>query len=200
MKLTTYSLSSLLLLSSLLFITACQREEIPQFTLELTQEDGTRENYILGTGNMLLVYDGDMRMVVKTTGVDSDEELGLEVTTYSLSRDTVNNAYTITKTGNTTQRITLTKSALLDPAGTVQVNLQSVTRIQATQNPKGKCKGNCCEAKCFSLWCCADTEECKDVPCDCKPPSGCLVTHTVIQPANYFDLYASGKDALVVKH
>ena len=179
---------------------SCHRDEIPQYTLELTQGDGTRESYTFFAGGMLLVRDGDKHLVIKTTDGNSKEEIGLDVTSYTMAEDTTKRELTIQKSGTNNQRISLTKSALLDPAGTVQINLQSVTmQKQATQNPKGKCKGNCCEAKCFSLWCCVDPDECKNVPCDCKPPSGCPGPPSGTVTAFVMELFRSGKDMMVFK-
>jgi hypothetical protein len=200
MKLSSFSLSIITLLFFLVLCTACHQSEVQQYTVELTQGDGTRESYNLVEGGLLLVYDGEMNHIVKIDSVVTSDDLGLNVTSYSVAHDSIKGEYTIQKTGATKQRISLTKSALLDPGGTVQVNLQSISTVKATQNPKGKCMGNCCEAKCFSLWCCADPDECKDVPCDCKPPSGCLVTHTVIQPSHFFEVHHSGKDMMVFKN
>jgi hypothetical protein len=191
--------SALAIVFYLLLCTACHQNEVQQFTVELTQGDGTRESYNMAAGGLLLVYDGEMHHVVNMDSVVANDELGLDVTSYSVAHDTIKGEYTVQRTGATRQKISLTKSALLDPGGTVQVNLQSVSTVKATQNPKGKCRGNCCEAKCFSLWCCVDPDECKDVPCDCKPPSGCLVTHTVISASQFFELHHSGKDMMVVK-
>ena len=176
---------------------AC-RTTVQHFTVELTQGDGTRENYTMIPGGLLVVHDDDMHVVAKAVP-GNENELALEVTRYNVTLDSARREYTIQKAGISNQRISLTKSALLDPTGNVQVNLQSMQK-QATQNPKGACKGICCEAKCFSVYCCADPDECKNVPCDCKPPAGCLVTHTALQATHFFELYRSGKELVVVKN
>lgn len=197
MKPQSISIPLYILVSCMVFCMSCHHVQVQQFTVELTQGDGTRESYAMTVGSLLLVNDSDMHVVAKT--INGDEgELELEVTRYTVTQDTVKGEYTIQKSGVSNQKISLTKSALLDPTGNVQVNLQSVAK--ANNNPKGACKGICCEAKCFSTYCCADPDECKNVPCDCKPPAGCLVTHTALQATHFFEMYRSGKEMMVVKH
>jgi hypothetical protein len=179
--------------------TACHHTLVQQFAVELTKGDGTRERYVMAPGSMLLVHDGDMHVVAKAIKRDKDA-LELEVTRYTTTQDTVKGEFTIQKSGLSNQRISLTKSALLDETGNVQVNLQSMVNVDTGKGPKGACQGKCCEAKCFSTYCCADPDECKDVACDCKPPAGCLVTHTALQATHYFEMYRSGKDLMVVKN
>ena len=201
MKSPTFSIAAATLASCLLLFTACHRDETPQYTIEFTQGDGTRESYTITTGNTLLVHDGDRQIVVKTVSSDNKDELGLDVTSYSIVQDTLKGEHTIQKSGSSSQRISLTKSTLLDPASTVQINLQSIVMAKAaTTNPKGACKGICCEAKCFSLWCCADPDECKNVPCDCKPPGACPGAPSGTVTAHVLELFKSGKDLMVFKN
>jgi hypothetical protein len=185
------------LASALTFSAACHREQETQFVIELTQGNGTRENHTLTVGSLMLVHDGEMHVIAKLLS-GSDDGIELEVTNYSVTEDTTRREYTVQKTGVNIQQISTTNSALLDPSGNVQINLQSMQK--ANKDPKGACKGICCEAKCFSVWCCADPDECKNVPCDCKAPPGCLTTHTAIWASQFFELERSGKEVMVFKN
>ena len=198
MKPQSLSKTLSILIGCMVLCMSCHRVLVPQFAVELTQRDGTRDSYDMTVGSLLLVNDGEMHVVAKAIAGDEDE-LELEVTRYTITPDTVKGEYTIQKSGARNQRISLTKSALLDPTGNVQVNLQSMAKVDTGKGPKGACLGNCCEAKCFSTFCCADPYECKDVPCDCKPPAGCVVTHTALLAKHFFELYRSGKEMMVVK-
>jgi len=191
------SFLSILLFCTLPFM-ACHHEHMQQFTVDLQQSDGTKESYAMFAGSMLLVNDGDMHVVAKVVGGNKDE-LELQVTRYTVARDTINRAYTIQKVRTSTTKISLANNAMLDPMGGVQVNLQSVAMIDTGNRPVGACQGNCCEAKCFSTFCCSDPDECKNTPCDCKPPSNCPGQPTGPQASHFFELFMSGKDMMVFK-
>jgi len=199
MKTPIFSTVSSLLLFFILLFMACRSEQVQQFNVDLKFGDGTKESYAMFPGSMLLVHDGDMHVVVKAVSGNKDE-LELQVTRYTIALDSVKRERTIQKAGVNTKKISTTKNALLDPAGTVQVNLQSVAMIDTGRRPKGACGGNCCEAKCFSTFCCTDPDECKSVPCDCKPPSNCPGQPSPDQTAHFFELFLSGKDVMVFKN
>lgn len=186
------------ILSCMLLLIACRHEQIQQFTVDFHYGDGSKESYAMFAGSTLLVHEGDMHVIAKVLS-GSKDELELEVTRYTVTHDTIKEEHTIQKAGTNTQKISMTKQAMLDTAGGVQVQPQSMAMIDTGQGPKGACKGNCCEAKCHSIFCCADPDECKNVPCDCKSPPNCNVTHTALQATHFFEIFRSGKDLMVVK-
>jgi len=148
---------------------------------------------------MVLVNEGNTHVIAKAIS-GNDKELELQVTRFTVTQDTIKRAHTIQKAGATTNKISMAKSALLDPSGTVQVKLESVAMIDTGRRPRGACQGNCCEAKCFSTFCCSDPDECKNVPCDCKPPSNCPGQPNPDQTAHFFELFLSGKDVMVFQN
>jgi hypothetical protein len=150
-------------------------------------------------GSMLLVNEGDMHVVAKLVS-GKGNEMELQVTRYTITHDTIKGAHTIQKADGSTAKFAKAKSALLDPTGTVQVKLESMAMIDTGRGPKGACKGNCCEAKCFSTFCCSDPDECKNVPCDCKPPSNCPGQPNPDQTAYFFELFQSGKDMIIFQN
>jgi hypothetical protein len=189
---------SFLLFYTILFM-SCGHKHVQQFTVDLQYSDGSKESYAMYAGSMLLVNHGDMHVVAKVIS-GNDKELELQVTRYAVTLDSVKKAHTIQKAGTNTNKISLAKSDLLDPAGTVQVTLNSVAFIDTGRRPKGACQGNCCEAKCFSTFCCTDPDECKNAPCDCKPPSNCPVPPTNPQASHFFELFLSGKELMVFQN
>jgi hypothetical protein len=198
MKTPIFSTIFCVVLFSTLLFTACRHEQVPQFNVVLQNGDGSKESYAMFAGNMLLVNEGDMHVVAKVIGGNKDE-LELQVSRYSITHDSIKGAHTIQKAGTSTQKIAMAKNGLLDPTGTVQVKLESIAMIDTGRGPRGACQGNCCEAKCFSTFCCSDPDECKNVPCDCKPPSNCPGQPNPDQTAHFFELFQSGKDLMVFK-
>ena len=187
-----------LLLCVFLFLACGKKEQVRQFTVELSFRDGSKESYPMLPGSVIYVHDGPMQLMAQA-GQGTQDELEMQVTTYTVATDTVKKESTVRKEGSSAKKLSVSKHELLDPAGTVQVTLSSVAMVNTGNNPKGACKGNCCEAKCFSTWCCSDPDECKNVPCDCKPPSNCPGQPTPDQTALFFEIFRSGKDVMVFK-
>lgn len=188
------------ILFCLTLLTSCRHEQVQEFTVDLTYSDGSTDSYKMYAGSLLLVNEGDMHVVAKVVSGD-EKEMKLEVMRYTISQDSNKAEHTIRRTGANTYRMLLAKNELLDPAGTVQVKLQSMAMINTGTGPVGACKGNCCEAKCFSTFCCSDPDECRNVPCDCKPPSNCPQPPTGGQTAaQFFELFQSGKETMVFKN
>ena len=182
-----------------LMFMACRPEQVQQFNVDLQYSDGTKESYAMFPGSIILVHQGDMNAVVKAIS-GNDKELELQVTRYTVTLDSIKRERTIQKAGAKNEKLSVAKKTSLDPTGNVQVNLQSVAMMDTGRRPKGACGGNCCEAKCFSTFCCTDPDECKSVPCDCKPPSNCPGQPTPDQTAHFFELFLSGKDVMVFKN
>ena len=190
-------LVSLLVCVGLLF--ACgEKKQVQQFNVVLSFRDGTKEAYPMLAGSVIYVHDGPLQLIAQAVK-GTENELELEVTSYTVATDTVKKESTVRKESAMTKKLSVSKNELLDQAGTVQVTLNSVNLVNTGNNPKGACKGNCCEAKCFSTWCCSDPNECKDVPCDCKPPSNCPGQPLPDQTALFFEIFKSGKDVMVFK-
>jgi len=182
-----------------MMLMACGHKQAPQFNVVLQYGDGNKDNYAMVPGSMVLVNEGNTHVIAKAIS-GNDKELELQVTRFTVTQDTIKRAHTIQKAGATTNKISMAKSALLDPSGTVQVKLESVAMIDTGRRPRGACQGNCCEAKCFSTFCCSDPDECKNVPCDCKPPSNCPGQPNPDQTAHFFELFLSGKDLMVFQN
>jgi len=190
------------ILSALLFCMlwmACGHKHVQQFNVVLQYSDGSKDNYAMMAGSMLAVNEGNLHVVAKAVS-GNDNEMELQVTSYTVTVDSVKKAHTIQKAGTSNNKLSKAKSALLDPTGTVQVNLESVSLIDTGRQPKGACQGNCCEAKCFSTFCCIDPDDCKNVPCDCKPPSNCPGQPNPDQTAHLWQLFLSGKDLMVFQN
>ena len=195
MKTPLFSSVVRILLFCPVLLIACRHEQVKQFSVDLHYGDGTKESYTMVEGSMLQINEGDLHVIAKVKSGTKDE-LELEVTRFTVTHDTIKKAHTVQKTGTNTNKLAMTKSALLDPAGGVQVQPQSMALVNTGNQPKGACKGICCEAKCYSTWCCSDPDECKNVPCDCKPPSNCGPQPDVVA-AQFFELFNSGKDVMV---
>ena len=199
MKALSFSFVLSVMVLGMTLLTSCHHDQVQQFNVDLLQGDGTKESYAMYAGSMLLVNDGDMHVVAKVTN-GSKDELELQVTRYTVTRDTSKREYMIQKAGSSSNKIAMKKITLLDPNGRVQVNLQSVAMIDTGRHPVGACQGNCCEAKCFSTFCCSDPDECKNAPCDCKPPANCPGQPSGGQQAShFFELFLSGKDMMAFK-
>ncbi|HZV68606.1 MAG TPA: hypothetical protein VFG10_03650 [Saprospiraceae bacterium] len=198
MKTQFFSTVLSVMLCCMVFLMACRHEKAQQFNVDLQYSDGSKESYAMYEGSTLLVNDGDMHVVAKVKS-GNENELELEVTRYTITHDSIKREHTIQKAGANTNKISKAKNTALDPTGTVQVNLQSMAMIDTGRQPKGACKGICCEATCFSVWCCYDVEECKNAPCDCKSPSNCPGQPSGGQTAALFELFKSGKDMMVFK-
>ena len=199
MKAHSFSFTLPITIMGILFILACGQKKVQQFTIELTQSDGSKETYTMGAGSMLQVNDGDMHVVAKVITGNKDE-LDLQVNRYTLTQDTMKKELTVQQSGTATNKIAMAKSSLLDPNGRVQVKLVSMAMIDTGNGPVGACKGNCCEATCFSTFCCVDPDECKNAPCDCKAPSGCPGQPSPTQTAHLFELFMSGKNMMAFKN
>ena len=197
MKAHSFSFVLSVMLFCMTLFTSCHHDQLPQFNVDVIQGDGTKESHAMFAGSMLLVNDGDMHFVAKVAN-GSKDGLELQVTRYTVSRDTSKREYVIQKAGSSTSRISMKNNTLLDPNG-LQISLQSVAMIDTGRHPVGACQGNCCEAKCFSTFCCSDPDECKNAPCDCKPPSNCPGQPTPPQAVHFFELFMSGKDMMAFK-
>jgi hypothetical protein len=182
----------------LVILAACRHEQAPQFSIDLQYSDGTKESHTMLTGSMLYINDGNLQAVLQAVS-GTDKDLELKISRYTVSSDSLSGEHTLQLAGTQTQKIATTENAMLDSTTSVQVSLQSVAMIDIDRGPLGPCQAKCCEATCFSTFCCVDPLECKDVPCDCKPtgpcpgqPSGPLASH-------FFELFRSGKDVMVFK-
>ncbi len=186
-----------MLFTTVLFM-ACHHEQVQQFTIDLQYGDGTKESYAMVAGSMLLVNEGDLHVVAKIIS-GSKNDMEMQVARYNMTHDSIKGMHTIQKVSANTNRFAMAKNSLLDPTGTVQVILQSMAMIDTGRRPKGACQGNCCEAKCFSTFCCSDPDECNNVPCNCQPPSNCPGQPTGGQTSHFFQLFMSGKNMVAFK-
>jgi hypothetical protein len=149
-------------------------------------------------GSMFYVHDGDKHVIAKTTS-GNENELNLDVTHYAIKRDSLQREYTIQKQGSENHKIEKGTRALLVPGGYVHATFQSMAMIDTGNQPVGACKGVCCEATCFSVFCCGDSHECKNTPCDCKGPANCPSPQPNPQASHFFELFKSGKNEMVFK-
>lgn len=198
MKTQLFSTGLIIMLFGMILFMACRHEQMQQFTVSLVNIDGTKETYAMYAGSMLLVNEGDMHVVAKAVR-GNETELELEVTRFTVTHDSIKGGYTIQKADANTNKISKAKNGLLNPAGGVQVQLESMAMIDTGRRPRGACQGVCCEAKCFTLYCCSDPDECKNAPCNCQPPSNCPKPQPDAPASHFFELYLSGKDVMVFK-
>ncbi len=198
MKTQLSSTASGFILFCLVLFLGCTHKQVKQFNVDLQLSNGNRESHAMTAGSMLLVNDGDMHILAKVIS-GTESELELQVTRYSVTHDSIKGENTIQKAASNTNKLTKSKNTTLDPSSTVQVTLQSMAMIDTGNGPVGACKGNCCEATCFSTFCCIDPDECKNAPCDCKGPSNCPGQTTGPQAVHFFELFMSGKDMMVFK-
>jgi hypothetical protein len=198
MKTPLFSTASSVMLFCMFLFLGCTHKQVQQFNVGLQLSNGSKESHAMIAGSMLLVNDGDMHILAKVIS-GNETELELQVTRYTVTHDSIKRENTIQKAATNTAKITKSKNATLDPTSTVQVTLQSMAMIDTGNGPVGACKGNCCEATCFSTFCCLDPNECKNAPCDCKAPSGCPGQTTGPQAVHFFELFQSGKDMMVFK-
>ncbi len=182
--------------ASILFI-ACGPKKVQLYNVDVTLADGSKQSYAMHEGSMLLVHDGEVHTVTKVVN-GNEHELELQVTRYTVTHDSIKGENTISKTVANTNKITKGTPVALDPSGTAKVSLQTTTMGGERQGTTVGCNGVCCEATCFSVYCCGDNGACKDTPCDCKGPSNCPGTQTALA-AQYFEVFRSGKDMMVFK-
>jgi len=190
----------LLLISCCMIICfACgKKNQTRQYTIDLMFADGTHETHQLVNGNMLYIHQGDQQYIVQVAD-GSDSTMMLEVTNYGVTRDSMRNEQTIRKTGSSKSSLSLKRQTQLDPSGGVQVTVSSMAMIDTGRQPRGACKGKCCEATCFTMSCCSDPDECKNAPCNCTAPGPCPGQNPSPQASHFFELFKSGKELLVVK-
>lgn len=198
MKNSTLSTFLVMLVSITLFLSCAQKEEM-QLTVDLTYPDGTKESFPMVKGNMLLIHHGDQHYLAKAVN-ETDSTLSLEVTNYGIAMDSMRGERSVKKMGSATTNLSLNRKAMIDPSGTVHIELKSVARMDAGKTPpKGACAGVCCEATCYSVFCCGDSDECKNTPCDCKPTTACPGQDPTPSPARFFDMFLAGKDVMVLE-
>lgn len=187
----------MLLFYSVILMSGCRHEKTPHFVMDLVHRDGNVAHHSMPEGSLLLIMDGDRYSVVQPVS-GNENELDLKMTQYTVRLDSIQNVHLLQQTGSQHQKWSRNKKVMLDPGGQVEVQYQVMAMMDTGRRPIGACKGICCEATCFSVFCCGDQHECKNTPCDCKPSGDCPKPSTGVSASHFFDMFRSGKNQLQV--
>lgn len=188
----------IVMLVCMVLVASCRDKQVKQYGITVTHPDGSTIRHTMVEGSLLFIHDGTRSIVAKATSA-SDSVLGFQVVHYSSLQEGNSKTFTIKKQKESKHTLALAKSTGFDLSGNVKVTLTSMAMIDTGRRPRGACQGNCCEATCFSTFCCSDPDECKNAPCDCKPTTDCPGNEPTPQPSRFFELFRSGKETLLVK-
>ena len=142
----------------LMMLTSCQKEQIPQYTIQLTLPDGSQETHIMMAGSTMMVRDSGMHTMIKVME-SQDSTMALEVTHYTTTMDTTTKEATIQKMESGEQRLRQNNSLSFPAGGKVKASVASMIMIDPSKIPQGFCQGICCTATCWSTICCGDEFE-----------------------------------------
>lgn len=190
--------SFVLVVFCLMMLTSCQKEQIPQYTIQLTLPDGTQETHVMMAGSTLMVRDSILHTMIKVME-SQDSTMALEVTHYTTLMDTTTKEATIQKMESGEQRLRQNNSLSFPAGGKIKATVASMMLIDPSKIPQGICQGICCTATCWSQICCGDEFECKNVPCKCDSPSNCPQPNPPSISSRVIEMYRDKMDRAVVR-
>jgi hypothetical protein len=140
--------------------------------LKFTVPGQASEEVVVPMGALLVVDAGGTQYMIKPEAMHGDK-VKIRSAQTSYHYDVVSRAYAMHRLGVGTNYVMPNETVKLGGTTTMDVTFNGVAAIQTRPDPKGACKGQCCTATCFSMFCCSDIHECSNTKCDCKPSGNC---------------------------